>query len=120
VARSLAGRKGDVKLLVAVVNRDDMYALIDALMRAGYDATIINTTGGFLREGNATLLIGVEADEVGVVLRIVADNCHTRVKRVVPPPVLGQVEMPPGLAPIEVEVGGAVVFTMTVEQFVRI
>jgi uncharacterized protein YaaQ len=108
-----------VKLLVTVVNREDMYTLVDALMRAGYDATIINTTGGFLREGNATLLIGVENDEVGEVLKIVAANCHTRVKRVVPPPVLDQAQMPLALEPIEVEVGGAVVFTMTVEQFVR-
>jgi uncharacterized protein YaaQ len=108
-----------VKLLVTVVNRDDMYALLDALMRAGYNATIINTTGGFLREGNATLLIGVAPEAVGEVLKIISANCHTRIKRVVPPPVLAQVEGTLPLEPIEVEVGGAVVFTMTVEQFVR-
>ena len=64
-----------MKLLISIVNRDDVNSLIDALVNDGHRATIISTTGGFLREGNATLLIGVTDDCVDAVLAIIKENC---------------------------------------------
>jgi uncharacterized protein YaaQ len=106
-----------MKLLICVVNSDDAHPLIDALMGEGYRATMISTTGGFLREGNATLLIGVADENVKDVLKIVKESCHTRTQWVNPlPPTVesGELYMP---TPIEVPVGGAVVFMMNVERF---
>jgi len=106
-----------MKLLICVVNSDDAHPLIDALMGEGYRATMISTTGGFLREGNATLLIGVADENVKDVLKIVKESCHTRTQWVNPlPPTVesGELYMP---TPIEVPVGGAVVFIMNVERF---
>ena len=106
-----------MKLLICVVNSDDAHPLIDALMGEGYRATMISTTGGFLREGNATLLIGVDDENVKDVLKIVKESCHTRTQWVNPlPPTVesGELYMP---TPIEVPVGGAVVFIMNVERF---
>jgi uncharacterized protein YaaQ len=106
-----------MKLLISVVNSDDAHPLIDALMGEGYRATMISTTGGFLREGNATLLIGVADENVKDVLKIVKESCHTRTQWVNPlPPTVesGELYMP---TPIEVPVGGAVVFIMNVERF---
>ena len=106
-----------MKLLICVVNSDDAHPLIDALMGEGYRATMISTTGGFLREGNATLLIGVADENVKDVLKIVKESCHTRTQWVNPlPPTVesGELYMP---TPIEVPVGGAVVFMINVERF---
>jgi len=106
-----------MKLLISVVNSDDAHPLIDALMAEGYRATMISTTGGFLREGNATLLIGVADENVQDVLKIIQENCHTRTQWVNPlPPTVesGELYMP---TPIEVPVGGAVVFMLNVERF---
>ena len=106
-----------MKLLISVVNSDDAHPLIDALMAEGYRATMISTTGGFLREGNATLLIGVADENVQDVLKTIQESCHTRTQWVNPlPPTVesGELYMP---TPIEVPVGGAVVFMLDVERF---
>jgi uncharacterized protein YaaQ len=108
-----------VKLLISVVNSDDAHPLIDTLMKDGYRATMISTTGGFLREGNATLLIGVADENVEGVLKIIRESCHTRTQYVNPlPPTVesGELYMP---TPIEVQVGGAVVFILRVDRFER-
>ena len=108
-----------MKLLISVINSDDAHPLVDALMGDGYRATTISTTGGFLREGNATLLIGVADEDVDKVLKIIKDYCHTRTQYVNPlPPTMesGELYMP---TPIEVQVGGAVVFILDVDRFER-
>jgi uncharacterized protein YaaQ len=105
-----------MKLIMSIVNTDDARDLIEALMTQGYRATTISTTGGFLREGNATILSGVEDDHVGTVLDIIQENCHTRIEYVNPlPPAIepGELYMP---TPMEVEVGGATVFIFHVER----
>ncbi len=108
-----------MKLVISIVHRDDAEGLLSALMEKGYRATKISTTGGFLREGNATILVGVEEDRVPDVLDIIKCNCHTRTQYVTPlPPVNapGEVYIP---MPIEVQVGGATVFILEVWRFLR-
>lgn len=108
-----------MKLILSIVNRDDSNTLVDSLMRHGYRATVISTTGGFLREGNATILIGAEDDKVEHVLQLIQQGCSTRTKFVNPlPPVMepGELYMP---TPVEVQVGGATVFVLAVENFYR-
>jgi uncharacterized protein YaaQ len=118
-ATHLSSREGSVKLILSIINRDDSNTLIDALMRHGYRATVISTTGGFLREGNATILIGAEDEKVQEVLQLIREGCHTRTQFVNPlPPVMepGELYMP---TPVEVQVGGATVFVINVETFHR-
>jgi uncharacterized protein YaaQ len=108
-----------VKLIMSIVHSDDARPLIDALMRGGYRATTVSTTGGFLREGNATILVGTDDTSASDVLRIIRESCHTRTQYVNPlPPVMesGEVYMP---APVEVQMGGATVFVLEVAQFER-
>lgn len=108
-----------MKLVISIVHSDDARPLIDALMQGGYRATMISTTGGFLREGNATVLVGTDDANVSTVLRIIRESCHTRTKYVNPlPPVMetGEVYMP---TPVEVQMGGATVFVLEVAQFER-
>jgi uncharacterized protein YaaQ len=106
-----------MKLIMSIVHSDDAGRLVDALTEIGYSATTISTTGGFLRQGNATVLVGVQDDRVSQVLQLVRENCHTRRQFVNPlPPVMepGEMYMP---APVEVQVGGATVFVLDVVQF---
>ena len=106
-----------MKLVMSIVNGDDAEQLTTALTEAGYQATISSTTGGFLRQGNTTILVGVEDEEVPHVLQLIRDNCHTR-KQLVSPlsPVMepGEMYVP---APVEIQVGGATVFVFDVAHF---
>ncbi len=109
-----------MKLVVAIVQDKDAVKVIANLMEQGYRATKLASTGGFLREGNTTLLVGVESDKVETVLNIVKEICHSREQLVTPlSPMGGAVDsfLP---YPVEVTVGGATVFVLDVERFVRI
>jgi uncharacterized protein YaaQ len=54
-----------VKLVVAIVSDADATRVTEALVSAGYPGpTRINTVGGFLRRGNATLLLGTDDERV--------------------------------------------------------
>ncbi len=106
-----------MKLVFAIVHNDDAGKLTDTLREHNHQFTLISTTGGFLREGNATILIGVEPDRLEDVLALIKRNCITRTQFVNPmPPVMEPGEL--YLAqPVEVQVGGATVFVMDVERF---
>lgn len=108
-----------MKLIMSIVNSDDSRALLDSLLKEGFRATFISTTGGFLRQGNATIFVGVEDEKVEEVLKIIRENCHTRKQFVNPLPALVE---PSELFPpshVEVEVGGATIFILDVERFER-
>ncbi len=107
-------------LLLAVVHSDDAPGLLDALTKRGYRATRINTAGGFLKESNATMLLGVEDAQVDEVLSVIQSNCQTRTQYINPlPPVMepGEFYMP---YPVDVQVGGATVFVLNVERYERL
>jgi uncharacterized protein YaaQ len=106
-----------MKLVIAVVHEKDKRKVMDALLEAGYKFTNVASTGGFLREGNATLLVGVEPKQVDDVVKLVEKNCQTREQFVnVFPPTIEPVGtcIP---SPVKVTVGGAVVFVLDVERY---
>ena len=109
----------NIKLVISIVHGDDADQLIAALRDGGFSSTKISTTGGFLREGNATILVGTDEVNVANVLDIIKRNCHTRIQYVNPlPPVMepGELYMP---NPVEVQVGGAVIFVVDVERLIK-
>ena len=53
-----------MKLITAIVNKEDSSSVCNALTKAGYSVTRLSTTGGFLMAGNMTLLIGTEDEKV--------------------------------------------------------
>ena len=107
-------------LVIAIVQDDDALDLIDAITEAGFRVTKLATTGGFLKSGNTTLMIGVEADKVQKVIDVVEDICKTR-KQIIttPTPITGNLDMYMSY-PIEVEVGGATIFVIDVDQFIKV
>jgi uncharacterized protein YaaQ len=109
-----------MKLIVAIVHNEDAGALVDALLDREYRATRLHSSGGFLKQSNATIIVGVEDDQVEPAVAIVRATCTSRTQMVNPmPPIMepGEFFMP---YPLEVEVGGATVFVLPVERFERL
>ena len=109
-----------MKLILAIVHNEDAGALVDALLDKEYRATRLQSSGGFLKQSNATIVLGVEDDQVDDVMSIIAEHCTSRTQVVNPmPPIMepGEFFMP---YPLEVEIGGATVFVLPVERFERL
>lgn len=108
-----------MKLVVAIINSDDVNAVMSNLTKEGYSATKLNTSGGFLRAGNITLLIGVEAKKVDDVINIIGKHSSQR-KKITPVNATYIGETMLTSMPVEVTVGGATIFVLDVEQFYKI
>lgn len=106
-----------MKLVVAVVQDQDSNRLSNVLMKNNFRATKLASTGGFLRSGNTTFLIGVEDAKVAPLLDLIRENCRARDQLVSPVSPLGGNADAYIPYPVEVEVGGATVFVLPIEQF---
>ncbi|MCE7791827.1 cyclic-di-AMP receptor [Salipaludibacillus sp. CUR1] len=106
-----------MKLIMAVVQDKDSNRLSDALVERDFQATKLASTGGFLKAGNTTFMIGVKDKEVEQVLEIIKDNCQSREQLVAPISPMGGNADSYVPYPVEVQVGGATVFILPVEQF---
>lgn len=108
-----------MKLAVCIVHSRDKGRLTDELLRAGFKFTVIGSTGGFLREGNTTILIGVDEPELAALQNVFRENCQSRDQLV---NVMPYEAATPGAfvpSPVKVPVGGAVMFVLNVDEFVR-
>ena len=64
-----------MKLIIAIVRDIDAGAVIEQLVSHSHRVTRVASTGGFLRRGNVTLLIGVEEEHVDPVIDSLRDTC---------------------------------------------
>ncbi|MBE5786629.1 MAG: hypothetical protein E7324_03725 [Clostridiales bacterium] len=108
-----------MKLIIAIVQDEDASRLISNLMSEGYGVTKLATTGGFLKSGNTTLLVGVEDNRFDGCMGIIEKVCKSRKQIASSPVSMGGTTGMYAPYPIEVTVGGATVFVMTVDQFVK-
>jgi uncharacterized protein YaaQ len=109
-----------MKLVIAIVQDEDAHRLIDGLTEQNFSVTKLATTGGFLKAGNTTLLVGAQDDKVQEVIDVIENVCKSRKQIATSPSPIGAsngVYIP---FPIEVTVGGATVFVLDVETFVKI
>ncbi len=104
---------------MCIVHNRDKGKITDDLVNNGFKFTIIGSTGGFLREGNTTILIGADESQLEALLEIVNRNSQAREQLVNVPPYesVGPSTFMP--TPVKVPVGGAVVFILNVERFER-
>lgn len=107
-----------MKLIMAIVSGDDSSKVSRALTKGNFSVTKLATTGGFLMSGNTTFIVGTDDDKVEGVLDILRKNSKTR-KQMVPTSASYGVGMFSSM-PIEVQVGGATVFILDVEQFIKL
>ncbi|KMK74463.1 cyclic-di-AMP receptor [Alkalihalobacillus pseudalcaliphilus] len=106
-----------MKLVMAVVQDKDSNRLSDALIDADFRATKLASTGGFLKAGNTTFLIGTEDEKIETLMEIIKENCKSREQLVAPISPMGGNADSYVPYPVEVQVGGATVFVLPVEQF---
>ncbi len=107
-----------MKMLLAIINSDDAPSVMGNLVKQGYQITKLATTGGFLRAGNVTILIGLEEDQLEHALSIIRTYSSSR-KQVIPTTAEMGMGFYPTL-PVEVDVGGATVFVLGVERFEKL
>lgn len=108
-----------MKLMIAIVQDEDASRLVSQLMKGGFSVTKLATTGGFLRAGNTTLLIGVEEDKMPMVTGIIEKVCKSRKQMASAPVAMDGVSGVYSPYPTEVTVGGATVFVLSVDQLIK-
>ncbi|KRN94493.1 cyclic-di-AMP receptor [Pediococcus stilesii] len=107
------------KLVIAIVQDKDASRLSDVFIDNDVRATKLSTTGGFLQSGNTTFMIGIEEERVQEVLELIKKASHTR-EEYMTPSVNMDVNMEGTTSyPIKVQVGGATVLVLPVDQFER-
>lgn len=108
-----------MKMLIAIVQDQDSHILMDELSERDFRMTKLASTGGFLKAGNTTILMGIDETRIPEALSIIENNCKSRDMTT----SLMSVTMPGDAYipyPVELKVGGATVFILDVESFVRI
>ena len=106
-----------MKLVFSIVHDEDSPRLMAELNKAGFRVTKLNSSGGFLRSGNTTLMIVVEDEQISEVMALIRKFSSSRQSAIntnVTPSSMGGAYIP---YPVEVMVGGATVFVLNVEQF---
>lgn len=107
-----------MKLVYAVVNNDDNYAVNKGLLKNGIRATKLSSTGGFLMSGNTTFMICCKDEEVDTVINVLKEHSRKRKQFVPSSSVLGPEN---GQSyPVEVSVGGATIFVTDIERFEQV
>lgn len=95
-----------MKLLIAVVQNEDANDVVDALLEAEFRTTRLASTGGFLRRGNTTIMIGVDDAQVDPAIEIIRSKAHSRAQG--------------GEAGATVQTAAATIFVLDLEGYERL
>lgn len=108
-----------MKLVIAIIQDEDVSQLSEELTKCNFRVTRLASTGGFLKSGNTTLMIGVEKEKVEDVFKIIEKICKVReiTTSLASFTLTGDTYIP---YPIETKIGGATVFTLDVERYEKI
>ena len=110
-----------MKLIIAIVQDEDSSKLISRLMQDGFSVTKLATTGGFMKAGNTTLLLGVEEERMQEAVHVIETVCKSRKQITSAPSALsGMAHGEYTTYPVEVTVGGATMFILSIEQFLKV
>ncbi len=103
-----------MKLVMAIIPDEDSHLLMKRLLEEGVSVTKLSSTGGFLKAGNTTLIIGVEKEKVESVVQLIGKSCKSHKEIISSTPQIGGNSFV--TIPMEVNVGGATVFVLDVES----
>ena len=110
-----------MKLIIAIVQDEDSSRLLSKLMQAGFSVTKLATTGGFLKAGHTTLLLGVEDTKTEEAVHLIESVCKSRKQMTSAPSALtGITHGEYTTYPVEVTVGGATLFILSIEQLLKV
>ena len=108
-----------MKLILAIINSEDATRVIRSLTQDGFSVTKLATTGGFLSTGNVTIITGVEDERVEEAIGIIRDKSESRRQSIpsIPESGVGRFF---DTAMVEVTVGGATIFVLSLDHFEKI
>lgn len=112
-----------MKLVFAIVHDEDGPKVMEELNKNGFSVTKMCSSGGFLKAGNTTLLVGVEEDKLEDVIAIIEKKSKSRKQVINTPATPGGMNGINGMYmpyPVEVTVGGATIFVVDVEKFHKV
>ena len=101
-----------MKLILAIVSNDDASAVSAALTKNNFYMTRLATTGGFLRAGNTTIIVGTEDELVDKCIAVIGEEAKRRTASY----DVGRYAS----FPVEVQIGGATIFVLDIEQFKKL
>lgn len=107
-----------MKLILAIVSNDDASNVSAALTKENYSVTRLATTGGFLKAGNTTVIVGTDDDKVDHCIEIIGNESKKRTE-IVPSTASYDIGRYASF-PVEVQVGGATIFVLDVAQFIKL
>lgn len=107
-----------MKLIFAIVQDQDAPNVIDGLTEKRFRVTKLSSSGGFLKAGNTTLLMGVEEEDMDELFDILEENCSVRDEAT---SVLAMASPADSFMPypLNVRVGGATIFILDVAEYNR-
>ncbi len=106
-----------MKLVMAIVSNEDANKVIKTLIKENFFVTKLATTGGFLMSGNTTVIIGVQEEMLDRCIQVISETSRRRTK-LVPNAISSEFGIFSS-TPVEVQVGGATIFVMDVDQFIK-
>ncbi len=111
-----------MKIIYAIVSAEDGARVTDVLTENHFSVTRLATTGGFLKKGNTTLMIGTEAEKVDEAIHLIKETCgkRQRITCNLPAPNAASISAGYMTMPVTVELGGATIFVTDVERFEKI
>ena len=107
-----------MKLILAIVSNVDSSSVSSALTKNNFSVTRLATTGGFLRAGNTTIIVGTEDDKVEKAIEVIGNESKRRTE-IVPSTASYDIGRYASF-PVEVQVGGSTIFVIDVEQFYKL
>ena len=110
-----------MKMIYAIVRNDNEDDVVTQLTQHHCSVTRLSTTGGFLRKGNTTLMIGADDEKVDEVISLIKQECGQHQKLTVSMPYISGASMVNyATMAMHVEVGGATIFVVNVERYEKI
>ena len=110
------------KMIIAILQDDDYHEVISDLNEHGFYVTVLQSSGGFLKKPNATIMIGLNHDEVEGAVELLKHYGHRTEMEYMPTTTTSGMSMPPlttSAVPFPVHCGGIVLFVLDVDQYAR-
>lgn len=106
-----------MKLVMAIMSKDDSSVVMDALTEEHFQVTKMASTGGFLKSGNTTLIIGVEDNKTNKVIDIISKYSSKRDSLMSDVTGFSDAVNTPLY---QVTSGGAIIFVLNVDRFEKV
>ncbi|MGZ3139971.1 cyclic-di-AMP receptor [Candidatus Phytoplasma solani] len=107
-----------MRLIIAIVSSNDANKVQTALIENSFFTTRLATKGGFLKEVNATFILGVKEEQVEKALEIIGQHSKKQTQ-MIPNNIMNQFSAYSSF-PTEVSIGGATIFVLNVDQFLKV